>query len=1031
MPLKMRRWSSGCRRRKQQCDMTSWSSSHASAKSGRRPPPLRWTRCTTKGRAWLRKRRYCMYAYGGTPARSVCACYTDVFRLFEHYVPRRLQYRVVQSTTLCTAVVQCGVHVLASGGQQARHAALSSCWRRGGLQARDLEAAIATLAAQSNDPDVDADALATAAADTLQRHHEAEVALVGARQTHVGMHSEALDAEQVALQKIDAQEAAAVATALAALGQKAERQRADIKRRLEQSIADARQRAAQWAKEEEARLLQRSNTLLQTTADREAQLQASKRRRAAAEKAAEAVAAEHQVLAEQLAQMKEQQHRETTARAEALAAADASARAHANALLEKRLQADQLAIENAEKRKVEAELENRQLQERLSMEQAAAAREASQHQALLTQRDVERLQVSADVAAAEGRIQELQSDGKAIDQAIHDAKSTHAAATAAHSAVRDGHVAHAASPSRDAKPPRPTNNSPGAVSSPGRENGNPHQEETGNQDRSDGPPVMSHALRRAGSNSSLVSVAPGSVYSKDAVSGMVHLTMQFEPTPGGMSPRSNRAIGVVKVHVSECRHLQASQPYVKLYISNQSQDLKSTKRKTKSKKAASPVFNESFEFPIKSESELDDSRRLQLSVWDHARLRANECTGGMSFSLAEIASSSQISGWFELLSTTQGRTRSERVAIAPDQTGDVAAAEPMGAVVVDTSAQDARSTPPSSTPAGSPSTNCAKTETVGAVSSSPDMALQPPDAVPAGVNTVLAVDDGHEVAAVRAEITEARERIAVLVEELRVVTEQRDDTTVEKAEVEKALAERTAELWALMETNAAHIGKLSEVTAENVSLRHQSLDMAGIKLRIGTIIKPPTGSLGLEISNDPQAKYTGVRISHVTAHGPASGGDILPGDVLIAVNGELVLGCSFDEVIRAISNAGTVIVLSLAAGSAVDAPGSPFWDDDGGETDCDDSLLSMVSGTGNDSIDMSALDRSDVSRGSSGNDDVDARIDPVQSAAHRPNAPPPSQRDSTEEPFPSPYAEEASYPPRRQSADGPRMTPTGGAVGWI
>lgn len=30
------------------------------------------------------------------------------------------------------------------------------------------------------------------------------------------------------------------------------------------------------------------------------------------------------------------------------------------------------------------------------------------------------------------------------------------------------------------------------------------------------------------------------------------------------------------------------------------------------------------------------SSRLQLSIWDHARMKANECTGGMSFSLKDL-----------------------------------------------------------------------------------------------------------------------------------------------------------------------------------------------------------------------------------------------------------------------------------------------------------------------------------------------------------------------------------------------------------
>ncbi len=47
--------------------------------------------------------------------------------------------------------------------------------------------------------------------------------------------------------------------------------------------------------------------------------------------------------------------------------------------------------------------------------------------------------------------------------------------------------------------------------------------------------------------------------------------------------------------------------------------------------------------------------RLQISLWDHARLKANECRGAMSFALSELASS-EADGWFELLPYKEGRT---------------------------------------------------------------------------------------------------------------------------------------------------------------------------------------------------------------------------------------------------------------------------------------------------------------------------------------------------------------------------------------
>ena len=48
--------------------------------------------------------------------------------------------------------------------------------------------------------------------------------------------------------------------------------------------------------------------------------------------------------------------------------------------------------------------------------------------------------------------------------------------------------------------------------------------------------------------------------------------------------------------------------------------------------------------------------RLQFSVWDHARIKHNTCSGGFSFSLAEIAAATEpIAGAFALLTYHEGR----------------------------------------------------------------------------------------------------------------------------------------------------------------------------------------------------------------------------------------------------------------------------------------------------------------------------------------------------------------------------------------
>ena len=379
-------------------------------------------------------------------------------------------------------------------------------------------------------------------------------------------------------------------------------------------------------------------------------------------------------------------------------------------------------------------------------------------------------------------------------------------------------------------------------------------------------------LSRSDSLTSLVSIAPGNVVSKSKTSGSLQMSLRYEPTPAGSK---SKIAGRIVVSIKEAANLTAVQPYVKLYVSQSGTDVKNTKRKTKVRKGASPRFKEEFEFQVQKDSELHELRRLQVTIWDHARLKANECIGGMSFSFVDIASTEQLAGWFDLLPTVKSRKMFTRVEVDPK-------------IVRPPTKQALQKS--------------AATNAVAMAAANNQASLS------AGMGTLAGG------------VTDAAKWKA------RVSRLDR-----EKSNLEKSLQDRTEELWDMMSKNGDNIERLAEVTAENVALRHDALDTAGIKLRIGVILKPPTGSLGLEINNDPHAKYTGVRISHVTENGPAAGGEIHIGDVLIAVNGELVLGCSFDEVIKAITDAGSVIVLSVASGKDVDSPGSPFWDasDDG------------------------------------------------------------------------------------------------------
>lgn len=78
---------------------------------------------------------------------------------------------------------------------------------------------------------------------------------------------------------------------------------------------------------------------------------------------------------------------------------------------------------------------------------------------------------------------------------------------------------------------------------------------------------------------------------------------------------------------------------------------------SKQRKNANPVYEQSFKIPVPGNLAIDSANRLQLAVWDASRLKAHECTGAMSFSLQDIASTASISGWFALLPYHDGRER--------------------------------------------------------------------------------------------------------------------------------------------------------------------------------------------------------------------------------------------------------------------------------------------------------------------------------------------------------------------------------------
>eukprot|EP00051_Salpingoeca_urceolata_P031524 m.11882 g.11882 ORF g.11882 m.11882 type:complete len:542 (+) comp4135_c0_seq1:225-1850(+) len=113
----------------------------------------------------------------------------------------------------------------------------------------------------------------------------------------------------------------------------------------------------------------------------------------------------------------------------------------------------------------------------------------------------------------------------------------------------------------------------------------------------------------------------------------------------------------------------APDPYLKLYLSEHDRDVRTTKQKSKHQRATcNPQFNEKFIFYIPAALPLDEHTRLQISVWDNAgRLGSNACLGSVSFSMMDVASTAELTGWFYLLPEHQGRRMLSRAPVPVEE----------------------------------------------------------------------------------------------------------------------------------------------------------------------------------------------------------------------------------------------------------------------------------------------------------------------------------------------------------------------------
>lgn len=161
-------------------------------------------------------------------------------------------------------------------------------------------------------------------------------------------------------------------------------------------------------------------------------------------------------------------------------------------------------------------------------------------------------------------------------------------------------------------------------------------------------------LKRSGSETSLASVASATIVSHGQVEGDLNLYAYFEPAA---EHQQEKLSGFVHLTVNEGRKLSAADPYVKIYLSVDGKNIKTSKQKTKvQRKTRDPVYQEQFVFKVPADTPLDATTRLQITVWCNSRMKANECHGGMSFSMTELKANTRTSGWYRLLPYLEGRT---------------------------------------------------------------------------------------------------------------------------------------------------------------------------------------------------------------------------------------------------------------------------------------------------------------------------------------------------------------------------------------
>lgn len=172
---------------------------------------------------------------------------------------------------------------------------------------------------------------------------------------------------------------------------------------------------------------------------------------------------------------------------------------------------------------------------------------------------------------------------------------------------------------------------------------------------------------------------------------------------------------------------------------------------------------------------------------------------------------------------------------------------------------------------------------------------------------------------------------------------------LEAVQAESASLAAIAASAALALANAASTVRQACAALDSQATSLRKLGAPALKVRTVKMSRLDDSDLGLDLGHDKEGQNPGVRVRHVRS-GTAAAiavGDLSVGDVIVAVNGELVLDASLEAVMRILEASGPTVELSVVSADEIDDDDSPFWQqDDAVEWEADSSATAVTASHG-------------------------------------------------------------------------------------